>query len=236
MNKLYKTLKKRFKQFNDKFQYWWIICIYLFIPIVVILFFDKCITPLLQKYMIGVKLDNLIIYNSEYAVNNVINPFSKSMSIIVGFITSYFILIFFTKKLLKKKKCFIYTNKCIKFVESILILLAIIIAIYSKTNSFDRSQYGYNTETINKVINKEENVPYIPLEEIPSYHSIGRKVENELSIYNILLPMSQFVFYLSDNLEIIIAIAGAVIIPLKNYSEKIESIQDKEKYKNCKKQ
>lgn len=102
------------------------------------------------------------------------------------------------------------------------VLLAVIIAVYNKINSFDYSQYGYSVDTIKESIAQEESVQYIPLENIPSIHSVGIRTEKGNLFYNMLLYMSQFAFYLSDNMEMIIAIAAAVIIPLKNYSEEIE--------------
>ena len=101
-------------------------------------------------------------------------------------------------------------------------MLAIIIAVYGKVSSFDYSQYGYDVETIKRVIIQEENVQYIPLEKIPTIHSIGIREEHGIKLYNTLLYMSQLGFYLSDHLDMIIAIIGAVIIPLKNYCEEIE--------------
>lgn len=62
----------------------------------------------------------------------------------------------------------------------------------------------------------------MPLEEIPSMQSIGIEVNQGKLLYNILLHISQFGYYLSDNLELIVAIAGVIIIPLKKYSNEMD--------------
>lgn len=224
MKKLIKFLKLHIQQFNCKHKHWWIVCIYLFVPTFFIVIFDKLLTPILQNYMSGVKVNGGTISNSEYAMNNVIDPFAESLLIIIGFLISYFILRQFHKKLIKSKVYFAGANKCVKFIETATILLAIIIAVYGKTTSFDYTQYGCSVDTIKESIVQEESASHIALEEIPTIHSTGIRIEHEISLYNILLPISQYMFYLSDNLEIIIAIVGAVIIPLNKYSEEIEKM------------
>lgn len=225
MKKIKKNYKTKSYQCKHRYKYWWIICVYMLVPISLILFFDKVFTPLLQGYMAGAQIGEAIILNSTYAMNNVIYPFIESLMIIIGTIASYSILKFFQKKLLKSKIYFWEVKNFLKFFEIVTVLLAVVIAVYSKINSFDYSQYGYSTEIIKEVINQEERIAYIPLEEIPSIHSIGIVTRKGNLLYNMLLHMSQFMFHLSDNLEVIIAIASTVIIPLKNYSEKIETVK-----------
>lgn len=222
MNKNRKIKGYQGKQYNCQYKYWWVVCVYLFIPIILILLFDKVFTPLLQNLMAGVKIEEGIISNSRYAVDNVIRPFIESLMIIMGIIASYGVLKFLQKKLLKRKIYFVGVKKILKYFEITTVLLAVIIAVYGKINSFDYSQYGYSADTVKEVIVQEEGEAYIPLEKISSIHSIGIGTKEGNLLYNILLHMSRFAFYLSDNLEMIIAIAGTVIIPLKNYSEEVE--------------
>lgn len=222
MKKVFKSLNCQIKKFNDKYKYWWVICIYLFVPAFLILFFDKTVTPRLQNYMIGAKVNEITISNSEYAIENVINPFVNSMLIIIAFIISYIILWILQKKLLKNKIYFVGARKCVKFIETVTILLAIIIAVYGKTTSFDYSRYGCSVDTIKEYIIQAESASHIPLEEIPTIHSTGIIIEDKISPYNILINVSQLGYCLSDNLKMIIAIAGAIIIPLKSYCEEIE--------------
>lgn len=222
MNKNHKIKSCQGKQYNCQHRYCWVVCIYLFVPVILIIFFDKGFTPLLQDFMVGARIEEGIALNSRYAVDNVIYPFIESLMIIMGFLVSYVVLRFWQKKLLKRKIYFVGVKKCLKYFEMVTVLLVVIIAVYSKINSFDYSQYGYGVDTIKETIAQEEGVQYIPLEEIPSIHSLGIRTEEGNLLYNMLLYMSQIVFYLSDNLELIIAIAGAVIIPLKDYSEEIE--------------
>lgn len=51
---------------------------------------------------------------------------------------------------------------------------------------------------------------------------MGLEAQNENLFYKLILEMSRGLFYISDNLELFIAIAGAVIFPLRNYAELIE--------------
>lgn len=215
MNKNHKMISCQYKK------YWWVICVYLLVPIILILLFDKGFTPLLQNFMTSARVGEGIVLNSTHAVENVIYHFAESLMIIMGIIVSYIILRFLQKKLLKRKIYFVGVKKCVKYFEITTVLLAVIIAVYGKINSFDCSQYGYRVDTMKEVIFQEEAL-YIPLEEIPSIQSIGISTQEGNVWYNLLIHMSQFMLYLSDNLEMIIAIAGTVIIPLKNYSEEIE--------------
>lgn len=222
MNKNHKTKNHQGKQHNYQRKYCWVVCVYLFTPIILILFFDKVFTPLLQDFMSSVRIEKIVISNSEYVRNNIVYPFCKSLAIIMGAIASYGLLGFLQKKLLKRRIYFVGSKKILKCLEIITVLLTVSIAVYNKTNNFDHSQYGYSTDTIRKAVDQEEGITQIPLEKIPSIHSTGLETSKGNLLYKILLHTSQFIFYLSDNLEMAIAIAGTVIIPLKNYSEEIE--------------
>lgn len=197
----------------------------IFIPILLILLFDKFLTPLLQDFMSSVRIGEGNVLNSSYTRNNVIAPFCESLVIIGGIITSYALFKFLQKVLLKREIYFVRAKECLKYLEIATILLGVIIAVYGKVDSFDYSQYGYSINTVKEVANQEDSIQYIPLEKIPSIHSIGIETTKGAFLYNILLHISQFMLYLSDNFEMVIAIAGAVIIPFKSYSEKLESIE-----------
>lgn len=216
-----KTKSCKGKKHDYQHKYWWVVCVYLFVPIIFILLFGKVFTSLLQDFMAGARIGEIIVSNSTYAVNKVIHPFIESLMIIIGVIISYLILRFLQKKLFERKIYFVGVKKCLKYFEVTTVLLAVIIAIYGKVNSFDFSQYGYSVDTIKEAIYQKE-AKNIPLEIIPSMHSIGISIREGNLLYNMLLHMSHFLFYLSDNLEMVIAIAGTVIIPLKNYSEEFE--------------
>ncbi|MCM1287486.1 MAG: hypothetical protein NC240_04175 [Clostridium sp.] len=92
MNKNHKTKSCQDKKYNCQYKYWWIVCVYLFVPIILILLFDKAFTPLLQDFMAGAKIGEGDVLNSTYAVDNVICPFIESLMIIMGVIVSYSIL------------------------------------------------------------------------------------------------------------------------------------------------
>lgn len=206
-----------------KFKDYWIVCIFLIVPAIIILIFDKGFAPLLQDFMSGARINGDIILNSTYAKNNIISPFVESLMIVIGIMVSYAVLSFFQKKLFKSGIYFLGVKKCLKYFEITMLLLAVIIAVYGRVNNFDCSQYGYSVDTIKDTIIQEENAQYISLEKIPSIRTEGIYIKDGNLLYNALLNLSQFVFYLSDNLEMLIAIAGAIIIPLRNYSEKVEN-------------
>lgn len=72
MNKNHKTKNHQGKQHNYLCKYCWVVCVYLFTPIILILFFDKVFTPLLQDFMSSVRIEKIVISNSEYARNNIV--------------------------------------------------------------------------------------------------------------------------------------------------------------------
>ena len=216
MNKHRKTNAGKKEKCIGQNQYWWIMVIYIGIPIILLWVCDKLLCPLFQRFMDRVQIGEVILLNSSYVSNNIIQPFTKSLAIILGFIISFFVLFRIQKILLKMGICFKNTKKCLRIIEGIAILLAIVIAVYGKADDFDYSRYGYNSDTIKAVVVQESNAAYIPLEKIPSIQSCGVLVGGNI-LYNMALRSSQVVYYLSDNLELIAAIAGAIIVPLENY-------------------
>lgn len=215
MDKNRKIKSYQSKKHNCQHKYWWVVCVYLFVPVILIVIFGKIFACALQDFMAGVRVGEGRILNSKYAIDNIIYPFIESFMIIMGAIISYVILRLLRKKLLKRKIYFAGASKCLKYFEISMVLLGVMIAVYGKINDFDYSQYGFNVATI-------AEAQYIHLEKIPRINSVGISIQEGDFFYNMLLHMSQFVFYLSDNLEMIIAIAGTVIIPLKSYSEEVE--------------
>ena len=176
--------------------------------------------------MSGVRTHGTVVLNSEYATNQVFAPFIESMVILVGAIVSFVLLKLLQKELLKRNIIFAGTKRCLKYFEIVVVLFAVIIAVYNKTIDFDCAQYGYDVDTIKAVITQESGAQYIPLEEIPHIESIGIKSAAEPSIqtffYNFLSGMSDFMSYMWYKLELLIAIAGTILIPLKDYAERIE--------------
>lgn len=224
MNKNHK-LKNHFQGRGKlSYKHWWVVAIYFLVPIVLMWGTNGIVFPKVLGFMSEVRGDGWSIENSEYAVDNVLFPFAKSSVLVISFIMSYLLLKVFQKKLLKKKIHFEGAKKCLKYFETVLVLLAIIVAVYGKIDCFDYSSYGYRTDVIRDAV-REEKVLYVPLEYFPSTYSIGLDVPGENILYSMVLHMSQMVYHVSDNLEIIVAIAGAVIIPLKDYAEAIEKLK-----------
>lgn len=70
---------------REKNKYWWISIIYFFIPVVLILFFDKVIYESLLNRVSYVDLGNgAKLMNSSYAINNVFGPFCRSVVLIIA--------------------------------------------------------------------------------------------------------------------------------------------------------
>ena len=226
-----KTIKQTYKQGNKDskskkqqiyYKNWWIACIYIFIPIFLMWCFDRVFFQMLRDFMLGIEIGDVIIFNSEYAIHKIISPFCRIFVLIIGFLISYIVLSKVGKELLKKRLYFPAAKQCLKWFECVAVLLALVIAVYSKVDSFEYDQYGISVSAIEETKSNQENRLYIPLEPILSIHSVGLEVENENLFYKLILEMSRGLFYISDNLELFIAIAGAVIFPLRNYAELIE--------------
>lgn len=214
---------------------WWIVCIYVFIPIILIWCLDSIFLPILFDFMSGIEIGGGMLLNSKYSIDKIVYPFCKVIILIIGFIMSYIILNKIQNELLEKRIYFVAAKNCLKWFECVTVLVAVVIAIYGKVDSFEYYQYGFNVNTIEKTINNEQSALYIPLEEIPSINSEGIKIQDGNLLYNVILKMSQGLFHISDNFEIIIAIAGAVIFPLRNYAESIDYeniIKDNKNLKN----
>ena len=218
----YKIAKKKSKK-NRK--YWWISLLYIIIPLALLLLFNNVFYPLLMKSIRFVDLGNgLKIENSNYAVNNVYAPFCQSMLDMTAVILTFFILNIINKWLIKHKYIFQNANRVLKYFECFILLFTIVIAVYSKVNGFDCTEYGFQVEMLEKSLTEEQNIAYIPLQEIPSIHSIGIRTSKESFIYIIISRLSQVAYSLSDNFELFIALAGAVILPFKKYVEQTSNI------------
>lgn len=182
---------------------------------------DAIFLPILIDCMEGIKIHEGMVSNSRYTTDQVIYPFVKSSMLIVGFIIAFYALKLIQKMLLRKHIYFLPIKRYLRFFESVVILLAVILAIYSKVDKFEYYRYGYNVNKLNNTLVQNETI-YIPLEEIPSLQSVGVEMTSGSLLYSVFLKISQGMFYLSNNLDIIIAIAGAIILPLSNYAEAIE--------------
>ena len=219
-----KKIKSYIKKLNVEYKNWWVMCIYIFVPLFVVMTMNNELVPKIIEKMSKVEVEGAMIINSSYAINKVIIPFAESFVLVFGFMISYLILALIQRLLLKNKKYFIKAKQFLKFSGCITVLMVLVIAIYSKTNSFEYDQYGYNIETLKGAVTEENTVQYVVLEEIPSINSIGVQIKGSNLSYNIALKISQFLYSMSENFELVIAFAGAVILPLQNYVEAIEQL------------
>lgn len=111
MNRNRKAKRCQGKQYNCQHRYWWVVCVYLFVPVILIIFFDKGVTSIVRDFMAGARIGGGIVLNSRYAVDNVIDPFIESMMIIMGVIVSYFVLRSLQNELLKRRIYFVGVKK-----------------------------------------------------------------------------------------------------------------------------
>ena len=65
------------------------------------------------------------------------------------------------------------------------------------------------------------DIENIALREVPSIHSIRRNTSEDTVGYKVISELSEWAYFLSDNFELFIALAAAVIVPFKKYTEKI---------------
>ena len=217
-----KETSKKKKRFMSEYKYWWVICVYLSLPIILIWLIDQLFSNKFNDLMQGPKIEEIQFVNSPYAIENIISPFGKSLHLILAFIFSYILLRVIQKILIKKRIFFMKTKKVLEFIEIFSILVAVIIAVYGKMESFHPAEYGYSVNTLKETLLQENELMFLPLE--TDLVSTGLSTPQGNFLYNITLKLSRLFFVLSDNLEIIIAIIGAVIIPLKKYSDEIEKI------------
>ena len=206
---------------REKNKYWWISIIYFFIPVVLILFFDKVIYESLLNRVSYVDLGNgAKLMNSSYAINNVFGPFCRSVVLIIAVLLVFIILLHINKKLINKGIIFKNAKVILNIVEVFILAFTIIIAVYGKVDNFDYTKYGIQVQDIESAL-EEGNIENIALREVPSIHSIRRNTSEDTVGYKVISELSEWAYFLSDNFELFIALAAAVIVPFKKYTEKI---------------
>lgn len=187
--------------------------IYIIVPIMIMVFANYC-PEILIAQLSTMKVSNINIVNSSYSVNEVISPFCKSISFLIGFIISVTILKILNKCFFKSTNSG-FAKKCLSCIEIALVLLAVISVIYANSIEYPYYRYGYSKEVILEV--EKVSAMYIPLEKIPSIKSLGHASPDTSLFYNGLVGLSQFFHLIYNNFDFFIAVAGAIIIPLKNY-------------------
>ena len=156
---------------REKNKYWWISIIYFFIPVVLILFFDKVIYESLLNRVSYVDLGNgAKLMNSSYAINNVFGPFCRSVVLIIAVLLVFIILLHINKKLINKGIIFKNAKVILNIVEVFILAFTIIIAVYGKVDNFDYTKYGIQVQDIESAL-EEGNIENIALREVPSIHS-----------------------------------------------------------------
>lgn len=207
---------------------WTIPIIYIIIPIIVIWGFQCIFEPGIFDILRECRVGNISVVNSTYAQNNVYKPFAENCSLILGVLVSIKITERISKKINNGKKMGIkQARKVLRIIEVITVLLSITVTMYNKSE-FDYSQYGNNVNEERSIIENSSNeVQDLPSEHNATIHSIGiKKVtyqsEESDGIYNILNFIAQKIYLIKDNIPIIIALGGAIVIPLNRYLQMIE--------------
>ena len=160
------------------------------------------------------------LMNSSYAINNVFGPFCRSVVLIIAVLLVFIILLHINKKLINKGIIFKNAKVILNIVEVFILAFTIIIAVYGKVDNFDYTKYGIQVQDIESAL-EEGNIENIALREVPSIHSIRRNTSEDTVGYKVISELSEWAYFLSDNFELFIALAAAVIVPFKKYTEKI---------------
>ena len=160
------------------------------------------------------------LMNSSYAINNVFGPFCRSVVLIIAVLLVFIILLHINKKLINKGIIFKNAKVILNIVEVFILAFTIIIAVYGKVDNFDYTKYGIQVQDIESAL-EEGNIENIALREVPSIHSIRRNTSEDTVGYKVISKLSEWAYFLSDNFELFIALAAAVIVPFKKYTEKI---------------
>lgn len=231
--KVGKNLKKKF----------FLICLFIFFPIIFIALLYLFIQPRLINFMIKLPLNNplyfevseknSVIINSEGAINHIISPFCSSVTLIILFFASYFIIKFCSNKWFDDKVYIIFAKKILQFVEIVILVLGLISVFYVNVEKFKYTDTT-NYENYISYLSKDNEVNYFkhtlyedgveiantdnpskPGE--PSIESVGLNSSDARIDYKIMLLTAQVVKKMSEYFSLIITILGAMIFPLKRY-------------------
>ena len=91
--------------------------------------------------------------------------------------------------------------------------MTITLAVYNKDMQFDYDEYG-----VSKTQLEQSNSEYVSLEKIPTIRSIGLEKQGDY-IINIFDTFSRMMSKASGEVELIIAVFGGIIVPLKKYCD-----------------
>lgn len=189
----------------------------------------KIITPEIQKqYYVSSTLsnENREVAKGITAEDAYIVPLSNAIALLI-----IMLLIFVTanrliRKLYDKGITFTGMHKIVKLLEITLIFAGIFVFVY-KLNSID-TKYGIYKD----VFNDTSDLSYYPVEELPV------AVDYLHDDINIFGKIQMFLILNSDIivrlLEIIVAISGALLLPLKYCVERENENKKKQEYKKMK--
>lgn len=152
------------------------------------------------------------IQNSDYYINNILTPFFHSLCLILGCIVSYVIVRSISKKL-SEKYIFEWAKQSLRFIEILVVFMTITLAVYNKDIQFNYDEYG-----VSKTQLEQSNSEYVSLEKIQTIRSNGLEKQEDY-INNIFVKFSRLMSKASGEVELIIAVLGGIIVPLKKYCD-----------------
>lgn len=164
------------------------------------------------KKMSYINIGSGEIQNSDYYINNISTPFFHSLCLILGCIVSYVIVRSISKKL-SEKYIFEWAKQSLRFIEILVVFMTVTLAVYNKDMQFDYDEYG-----VSKTQLEQSNSEYVSLEKIPTIRSIGLEKQGNY-INNIFATFSRMMSEASGEVELIIAVFGGIIVPLKKYCD-----------------
>lgn len=164
------------------------------------------------KKMSYINIGSGKIQNSDYYINNILTPFFHSLCLILGCIVSYVIVTCITKKL-SGKYTFEWAKQSLKFIEILVVFMTITLAVYNKDIQFNYDEYG-----VSKTQLEQSNSEYVSLEKIQTIRSNGLEKQEDY-INNIFVKFSRLMSKASGEVELIIAVLGGIIAPLKKYCD-----------------
>ena len=208
--------KRNYKQYNRWIPF--IPVIYIVIPALGIFLLPNLFLKPLATFMSTMKVAGAEIVNSQHAINQVITPFCNVILLIFGFVIAYWGIRVIERKIFKQVDYRISAKKWLIVIEIIIVLLTVGSVIYANAQEFPHEQYGYSIETLRNIVNVQE-VKNIPLEKIPTISSLGLRSNGASAFYNILMRIARLFYLISNNFDIFIALAGGIVLPLKNYVE-----------------
>ena len=209
-----KKVRSNIKEFvNRNF----VFIVYVVIPFVVVGLIYSILCKPLKEYVSSIKVDGIIIENSQYTKDMVFSPFVSSVilifSLLVTIVTIKIINYFFDKN--EQKFDVSYAEKIRSFVMILTVLLSAIAFFYSSAIPFEYWEYGIN--------NMAKTGAYSSLEPIPTIRGGNLTTEMAPMFYQVIRCLANLIKQVEHLFALIISVVNALLIPLSIKCEKLKS-------------